>query len=594
MKFSRREAIAYLSNLMGTAGVYPLLSSSLAHGQASGSKDEHFFLFVELKGGVHHTVTTDYPDIDAINRIAAETTSGAIMKFPLDDNHKSFFDNMQVAEKYKLKDLVDLGPESKKLILNGYFCALPYDEKNPDAYYYQSPQDSNMRLGPAALALADHMDKISVLRGVQMEGTFHGVANEEIYTGNSSQKGIHLAGVLAQLLEQGRGKKPLDNLVLGGASYPTASTEAEVKAAVQVPYAAIRALTGKVMNSDLPFAHAKRIAQAWRARYGLNASEALSARMHRIYLDAFADAETAKQKLADILKDTAVNKIATNDSNDKRSLRANLGSQLDICLALFRSGLSRVLTICSGGGLGFGGFDSHMGMYHDFEYEGVIVPSFFKLTKLTMDDLAKFITFIHNEDYDKERKWKDVLTVVVSSEFGRSNNFSGGFDQDGRFGNDHYYFNNNYIFMGKGVNTGQWLGKSDPVTRFPHVIDFSKLSRAGSQQDIENAFEDPVKVAVVNPNKERYDKKIEMVTLKDGYSHKFGTDTGESGQPIGVVQSDNLDSDLHTKRALMAKDVVRTLMAIAGHEDEFRNYYSDSFFVGEQDPAHVIKQLVNK
>ena len=49
----------------------------------------------------------------------------------------------------------------------------------------------------------------------------------------------------------------------------------------------------------------------------------------------------------------------------------------------------------------------------------------------------------------------------------------------------------------------------------------------------------------------------------------------------------------------MAKDVVRTLMEIAGHGSEFGDYYSDKFFIGEEetdkenDPAHVIKQLVS-
>lgn len=575
MKFSRREALAYLSNLMGTASVYPLLSSSLAQGQANGSKDEHFFLFVELKGGVHHTVTTDYPAIDAVNKIDA----AAVMKFPLGDEASFFDEKNKVFTKYKLAELAKQDVISEKRILNGYFCALPYDKNK----YYQSPKDSNMRLGPAALALADHVDKISVLRGVQMEGTFHGIANEEIYTGSSSRKGAHLAGVLAKILEEGRDKKPLDNLVLGGASYPVANTDAVVKTALQVPYAAIRALTGKVMNSDLPFAHAERIAHAWRARYGLDASEALSARMHRIYLEAFADAELAKQHLAAIA--TAI----TEDNNDKRSLRANLGLQLDICLALFKSGLSRVLTICTSGGSGFGGFDSHFGMYHDIEYEGTNIPSFFKLIKMTMDDLAAFIDHIHRENYDNERKWKDVLTVVVSSEFGRSNNFAGGFDDRGKFGNDHYYFNNNYILMGKGVATGQWLGKSDPVTRFPHVVDFTRLNHADSHADIEKAFADPVKIGDVAPNENHPDKKIKMATLKDGY--EFG-EKNATAQRLGVIRSSEADSSGKAKRALMAKDVVRTLMAIAGHESKFGNYYSDKFFVGENDPAYVLRRLV--
>ena len=62
--------------------------------------------------------------------------------------------------------------------------------------------------------------------------------------------------------------------------------------------------------------------------------------------------------------------------------------------------------------------------------------SFFKLTELTMDDLAAFIKKIETEEYKDGMKWKDVLTVVVSSEFGRSNNFSGSDDRTGQFGND--------------------------------------------------------------------------------------------------------------------------------------------------------------
>ena len=91
MKFSRRDVIAHLRNIISTAGAYPLIASPLIAQNSSpaDSKDEHFFIFVELKGGVHHTVTTDYPSIDAIKKIAQEKAR-AVMTFPLGDDYESF------------------------------------------------------------------------------------------------------------------------------------------------------------------------------------------------------------------------------------------------------------------------------------------------------------------------------------------------------------------------------------------------------------------------------------------------------------------------------------------------------------------------
>ena len=164
MKFSRREAIAYLSNLMGAAGVYPLLSS--AHAQESASnKDEHFFIFVELKGGVHHTITTDYPDINDINTLLDGDNKAAIMTFPLgrqlfenDPEYSSFLDVKQVGSERQeafrniatnATDDDDNITRSEMDTTNGYFCALPYEKDKKDSYYYSGANGA--RLGPAAL-----------------------------------------------------------------------------------------------------------------------------------------------------------------------------------------------------------------------------------------------------------------------------------------------------------------------------------------------------------------------------------------------------------------------------------------------------------
>ena len=316
MKFSRRELIAHLRNILGTAGAYPLLASPLL-GQAdtaTSKDDEHFFIFVELKGGVHHTVTTDYPSIDAINAIESLYPRG-VMKFPVGDEHTNFLQGTQLSadqKKHLKDDVVNFQKQvmTASTMLNGYFCALPYDEANKDKYYYQDPKDKNIRLGPAAVrSLSNHATNLSVLRGVFMQGTFHGLANEEIYSGSSERKGSHVAGVLAQLLEEKYGTKPLDNLVLGRASYIT-TNEGTLKPAVQVPFATIRALAEKSEgNVDLPLSHATAIARAMQREYGLggtvDSKYGLVSQSDILdqYLASFDDAERAKQNLQKLMNE---------------------------------------------------------------------------------------------------------------------------------------------------------------------------------------------------------------------------------------------------------------------------------------------------
>ncbi len=579
MKFSRRELIAHLRNIIGTAGAYPLITSPLL-GQAgetsTANDDEHFFIFVELKGGVHHTVTTDYPSIDTINKIK-DSHNRAVMTFPLGDQYSSFLSGDQTtpAQQQRLRNDIEAaltGGKNKwadSIELNGYFCALPYDKAKADDYYYQSPSDSSIRLGPAALSLAEHAAKMSVLRGVFMTGTFHGLANEEIYSGSSDRKGSHVAGVLAQQLETKYGARPLDNLVLGRAAYVTAN-EGNPKPAVQVPFATIRALADKGAGDiGLKFEYAEHIARALQAKYGLG--EGQSAILDE-YLASFKMAGNAKENLKKL--------NFTPKAGDARSIELNLLAQLETCRLLIKSGMSRVLTVCVGQSQGFGGFDAHRYYYHDPQYADDM--SYFKLTQLTMADLAAFITKMENEQYDENRKWKDVLTIVVSSEFGRSNNFNDSDNRVGQFGNGHYYFNNNYIFYGKNVQAGRWLGASDPITRYPHVADFTKLN-SGRDEELLAAFADPLdKLVNIGDGSLDLGQKI---ALKEGY---------ESG-PL-QIDADTMESAsyLHqpgtTNRALMARDVVRTIMDIAGVESSFGNYYVDDFYK----TAQVIKALVSK
>ena len=48
-------------------------------------KDEHFFIFIELLGGVHHLISTDYPDPGVIKGIEGKYPQ-AVMRFKLEED----------------------------------------------------------------------------------------------------------------------------------------------------------------------------------------------------------------------------------------------------------------------------------------------------------------------------------------------------------------------------------------------------------------------------------------------------------------------------------------------------------------------------
>ena len=109
----------------------------------------------------------------------------------------------------------------------------------------------------------------------------------------------------------------------------------------------------------------------------------------------------------------------------------DLYAQLDTCLQLFQSGLTRVATVClgnRGSRDAFGMFDSHVGVYHDVEpdpgRDTEDNPGHATNLELAMTDLAKFIQVLETTSYG-DKKMIDMVTVVVSSDFGRNANFGG-------------------------------------------------------------------------------------------------------------------------------------------------------------------------
>ena len=577
VKLTRREIIAHLRNILGTAGVYPLLPSSLLASDTN-KDDEHYFIFVELKGGVHYGIATDCPNPESLPE-----NENIVMPLTLNDDGTL---NQEHTLNDKQKEFINYSgniadPLSSQLSLpnayltDGYFAALP-----PCVAYGKTSADYRYSLGWAAAPLKDYVDNISVLRGVYMQGTFHGPANEEIYSGAKDGSKPHVAGVLANLLtEKYKVVKPLDNLVLDGAAYVVGD---DTMPAVKLPSSAISKVVEKIDGKGFSLEQPRKIMEALQDKYGFAGMESIV----KAYRDSFDKAKQIKQNLA-----------ATGIKGGDISF--DVGKQLDTCAALFKNNLARVVTICTGKDQGFGIFDAHEGLYAQGGESSNSLPHS-KILQDTMQGIADFIKSIENPN-GANHTLKGKVTLVVSSEYGRNNNFAGSLiaynteykentkkdevgmrsftDNVGMLGNGHFFPNNNYIFYGKGIQNGVWLGESDPVLRFPYCAKFDELRNA-TVKNITTAFADPLAP--------RPTEAGGKVSAKQDFSNVgVNFDPNDLDASIGVPHKRD-----HAKkiRALMAKDAVRTIMHCAGQADKYADYYG--LDENEKLPAYAITQLL--
>ena len=290
-KFTRREVIAYLRNILGTAGVYPLLPASLQASNTVSGDDEHYFIFVELKGGLHYGIATDCPDPAKL-----PDDDKIIMTLNLNDDG-TLVSNQQLTAKQleyinysgninQLMSEQDV-PLPFGYLTNAYFAALP-----PCVAHGNTAAGYRYSLGWAASPFKDYVDKLSVLRGIYMQGTFHGPANEEIYSGAKDGSKPHVAGVLANLLnEKYKTSKPLDNLVLDGAAYVVGDGALP---AVKLPSRAISKVVEKIGGESFSLEHPQKVLQALQTKYGFAGMESIVSN----YLASFTKAEQIKQNLA--------------------------------------------------------------------------------------------------------------------------------------------------------------------------------------------------------------------------------------------------------------------------------------------------------
>ena len=505
--------------------------------KAAPSDDEHFFIFVEMKGGVHWRLATDGYDLDAL---------------PDDPNvvkmYQRVSEDIPTTEEYDA--LVYGGPEATTT--NGNYCLVPYFGAQPENSYLKGTTvtGANYILGPSGMPLKDHVNDIAVIRGVHMEGDFH--ESPQIFHGSDRYSSPHIASVLSYLLQMEKGYSSvlLDNIAMEGPAFRNVITSL-ANDNLPLTASSFGSLAQNLSGSEATelqkrFRRAAAISQAIQ-----NASQGVATEQLNTF-EAYQSALTTAPEAHGRLQQIVANLAAEDASLD-------LDAQLKTTLLLLQSGLTRVATLCLGSPNGynnvdgFGLFDSHQGLLHLNPNQLCLgsvctaTQNNFQKIETAMSDLATFIQTLKNTPFRNGKSMFDVTTVVVSSEHGRTNNFRGNEAPGGTktaFGNGHYAFNNNYLLFGKGVKGGQWIGDMDPVRGYGGIVDWSTIDSAN---------------------------------------------IGDVSLDVGRATSYSALQRTPDTRPFEAPDVLRTIMKIAGVEHRFSEAYDSSPFVDAKAILPIIK-----
>lgn len=536
LEWHRREFVKNI--LIGGPALGLLYNKFNDIARADGpNSDEHFFVFVELKGGVQWIVGTDGRDLKELKAA--------------DPEGKKFFSldiTTPNAAKSSAAAIFAANQKNEEVMsMNGQFIILPYINHLEDCYQSgKTNLGADYTLGFAARALKDVVSDIAHVRGVRMLGTFHGSANNEIFSGAPSGAS-HAAGVLAKQLSATRTPRLLDNLVFENAAFAK-GTMGDFASPIAIDAQSFAALINGSDASSSDEAKAKaamQIASTYAKAPGLSPE-------HR---GTFASYVGSMQQLDQVRRLLMPLKGSLQEVD--ASLDLNL--QFKLAMTILQSGLARVLTLCLGSSNGknkvdgFGLFDCHTGQYQRSPDDNRANSEMHhESLRQAMNALADFIKTLKATPYGSGKTMWDMTTVVVSSEFGRTSNLNGG--EGGfvaSFGSGHNYYNNSYLLFGKGVKGGAWLGKNELVSQVGYSVDFDKFADSSLEAN------SPKSISYIAP---------------DFHSETYGLEL--TGQ----------------KRPIMARDLVKTILNIGGvGASKFHNLYVQSSFADAKLLHHVVK-----
>lgn len=150
-----------------------------------------------------------------------------------------------------------------------------------------------------------------------------------------------------------------------------------------------------------------------------------------------------------------LNNIKLPDIDPKNSAQQNentLPKDLDLMIALFKSGTSRSALYLPGGGQNRN-LDAH-----DVESAKNCAISIAEY----LSDMTYIFKTLKETPYDDKRSMLDVTTVLITSEISRTmRSMSGGTDNFEKNGTDHNQLTNTVLIGGKGIKSNLIIGSSD-------------------------------------------------------------------------------------------------------------------------------------
>jgi hypothetical protein len=549
---SRRRFVQAIGASGSVAAQGLLLGSGLsswasrARADVDPNANEHYYIFVELAGGMFWPMGVDGRD-------------PALIKA---QNAKSYHP-MDVRKPVNQTEFGAITADGAWTQENGQALFMAYDSQRHASWEQavtvgKTTAGLPYGLGFCAESLHKHVDDIAVVRGVMMAGNFHGKGNssDDIWSGTDKGDQPHVASVLAALLERTLPGKPLDNLVLENAFFPE-NPSSGAKAAVRTDGRTLGSLLASfaAANSLSAFSPAERfdryrkVGEAIIADAGARLG-AEQAQVYRTYIDTFGPALDVQGKL-----------LKLGDQLKTKDISLDLGAQFDLALTLMEAGLSRVITLCMGApnadnrADSNGLFDAHTGLYTK-EVGGNSTQNCWEQIERAMGDVAAFVDRLNKLDAAHPLKGK--VTVLISSEFGRQGNTNGnergyaGSDGFVQFGAGHNFRNNNYILFGKGVRGGAWVGQSSLLSQVRYDVDFGKLAST----PLDKLYDNDAKVFIPPAD----EKSV----------------ISRTSEPPAEI------------RGFAARDLVRTALATGGFDDQYDKFYSRS----ECKDARLIKPVL--
>jgi hypothetical protein len=526
-----------LAALLAAMGSRALGGERIA--RADETDPEHFFLFVEFKGGMNWMIGTDGPDVDrlpmtdtSIVRQVAVARSGETPRMSM-EAHDTLF----------------AGAGAR--VDHGNVIMLPvFDDGTPAQTYVKRTTSAGTTciLGVGGGPLVDVMNDIAVVRGVRGMSIDHGVGSDQAFSGYADDPAPHVGGVLAKLLAEQRGAKILDNLVFEGAAFARPDSE-HVVPPILTDVATLSRLvsTGEDMTSDAFRAGTEKIRSLAQAVYAGAPVGRVQQEAFGVFLASLGNVPHVRDVLRGI-----------GDRIGSAPANANLDAQVDGVLSLFEEGLTRVATVCLGNSAGANLlYDAHAGVIHPGETPQHQTHVH---VRTAMQSLARLVAELKRRRYNGRSLWEQT-TVVATTEFSRTTNGSGDNGDVGAYGDGHWKYNNNYVIMGKGVRGGAWIGQNHAVTQYHHLVDLATLEQ-----------NDPSRIVYTAPS-------------------YYTLDASSQAYQVGAANELDLETSVNWEdgpRPFMAKDIVRTLLRIANVETSFVDVYPGAWFRS----ARVIRPLL--